>query len=111
VSYRECRGAENPGETQERSGRGTFDRGDLKEVGERRSLMELEPISLCNEEVAGGFFGPFAREPPHCIGLPLEPEDIPPAVAVAVGHFVQVGQGPVIQGGRQYAEAQCLTET
>jgi hypothetical protein len=32
-----------------RSGRGSFDRGDLKEVALSAGAMEFEPISLCNE--------------------------------------------------------------
>jgi hypothetical protein len=41
--YRECRGVKSS-ETEERSSRGTFDRGDLKEAG-GAAVRGMEPLA------------------------------------------------------------------
>jgi hypothetical protein len=48
ASYRDCLGGEDMGAVI-CSGRGSFDRGDLKEVALSAGAMEFERISLCNE--------------------------------------------------------------
>ena len=73
---------------KENSGRGTFDRGDLKEVADS-TRYGATIDSLCNEELAGGLKA--LREGTSALQwAATPPEDITPAVAVAVGHFVQV---------------------
>ena len=75
------------------SGRGTFDRGDLKEVAGGRYGATID--SLCNEAFAGALIA--LREGTATLQWDdTRPEDITPAVAVAKGHFVQVGLGPVM---------------
>ena len=78
------------------SGRGTFDRGDLKEVaGGERYGATID--SLCNEAFAGTLIA--LREGTATLQwADTRPEDITPAVAVAAGHFVQVAKGRVILG-------------
>jgi hypothetical protein len=80
---------EVPRRTEQGSGRGTFDRGDLKEVAD--SIRYGATIdSLCNEGLAGGLM--TLREPNSELHwASTRPEDNTPATAVAVGHFVQVG--------------------
>ena len=80
--------------TEENSGRGTFDRGDLKEVAD--SIRYGATIgSLCNEGLAGGLM--TLREPNSELHwASTRPEDNTPAVAVAVGRFVQVGLATVM---------------
>ena len=74
------------------SGRGTFDRGDLKEVAGGRYGATID--SLCNEAFAGALIA--LREGTATLQWDdTRPEDITPAVAVAEGHFVQVGLRPV----------------
>ena len=48
ASYRDYLGGKDTG-TAICSGRGSFDRGDLKEVALSAGAMEFERISLCNE--------------------------------------------------------------
>ena len=59
--------------------RGTFDRGDLKEVAGRRA-MELLQLSLCNDSLKG-----LMPSLAHRLALT---DDIARAAAVAKGHFV-----------------------
>ena len=71
------------------SGRGTFDRGDLKEVAGGRYGATID--SLCNEAFAGALIA--LREGTATLQWDdTRPEDITPAVAVAEGHFVQVAK-------------------
>lgn len=85
---------EVPRRTEQGSGRGTFDRGDLKEVAD--SIRYGATIdSLCNEGLAGGLM--TLREPNSELHwASTRPEDNTPATAVAVGHFVQVGLATVV---------------
>ena len=76
---------------RENSGRGTFDRGDLKEVADSTSYGATID-SLCNEWFAGGL-KTLREGTSELQWAATRPEDITPAVAVAVGHFVQVGFG------------------
>ena len=66
-----------------RSGRGTFDRGDLKEMA-GSPLYGATIDSLCNEVFAGGLIA-FREGNSALQWLPLDLEDITLAVAVAVG--------------------------
>jgi hypothetical protein len=68
--YRECRGGKSRAKTEQGSGRGTFDRGDLKEVADS-SRYGAATDSLCNERLAGGLMA-SARGTRYCIGLPLD---------------------------------------
>jgi hypothetical protein len=72
--------------SKKHSGRGTFDRGDLKEVAcEGRYGATID--SLCNEAFAGSVIA--LREGTATLQwADTRPEDITPGVAVAVGHFV-----------------------
>jgi hypothetical protein len=63
--------------------------GDLKEVADS-TRYGASIGSLCNEGLAGGLMA--LREGNSALQwAAIRPEDITPAVAVAVGHFVQVG--------------------
>ena len=68
--------------------RGTFDRGDLKEVA--GSIRYGATINfLCNESLAVGLRA--LHETNSALRyVATRPEDITPALAVAGGHFVQV---------------------
>jgi hypothetical protein len=77
---------------EQNSGRGTFDRGDLKEVADS-TRYGATIGSLCNEGLAGGLMA--LRERNSALHwAATRREDNTPAVAVAVGHFVQVGLRP-----------------
>jgi hypothetical protein len=78
-----------PRRTEQGSGRGTFDRGDLKEVADA-TRYGATIDSLCNEWLAGGLVA-FREGNSALYWAATRPEDITPAGAVAVGHFVQVG--------------------
>ena len=73
--------------------RGTFDRGDLKEVA--GSIRYGATINfLCNESLAVGLRS--LHETNSALRyVATRPEDITPALAVAGGHFVQVPLGEV----------------
>src|ERR1035437_7577375 len=74
--------------------RGTFDRGDLKEVA--GSIRYGATINfLCNESLAVGLRS--LHETNSALRyVATRPEDITPALAVAGGHFVQVGLRPLM---------------
>ena len=83
-----------PRGTEQGSGRGTFDRDDLKEVADS-TRYGATIGSLCNEGLAGGLMA--LRERNSALHwAATRPEDNTPAVAVAVGHFVQVGLATVM---------------
>src|ERR1017187_2993409 len=73
--------------------RGTFDRGDLKEVA--GSIRYGATINfLCNASLATGLRA--LHETNSALRyVATRPEDITSALAVAAGHFVQVGLGEV----------------
>jgi hypothetical protein len=86
--YRECRRRKS-WHNGRNSGRGTFDRGDLKEVADS-TRYGATIGSLCNEVLAEGLMAlREGNSALHCAAT--RPEDITPAAAVAGGHFVQVG--------------------